>query len=185
MSNDELTPSELEALEKLPKERMPNAALEERVIKSLRAGGVLRGSGRPVLVLTFPRALAAVAAVLLLVVGGFALGRMTEPSTVQFEDTTVNETSDISVAATLQRTGSAYVQALENFAAFSDSSAGNEEMRQGREVAIKTLSTAADKVSEFVPRRYLAGQLLEVMSAGESKTPGNKQQKIKQKEIWF
>ena len=166
MSNDDLTPREKEALEKLPKERMPSADLEERLVKSLRAEGVLKRSRRPVVELTLPRALAAVAASLLLVIGGFALGRWSEPQQTQIEDTTNVESSDISVAASLQRAGSAYVLALENFTAMPEGTADEDELRQGREVAIKTLSTATDKVAKFVPKRYLAGQLLDVISAG-------------------
>jgi hypothetical protein len=185
MSNDDLTPYEKELLGKLPRERMPGAALEDDVVKALRSRGLLRSDRQPVLALTFPRVLAAAAACLLLVVGGFALGRWTGTAPDVFEDTTVRETVEPSLAVSLQRAGSQYVRALENFTAMTDSTANADEMRQGREVAIKTLYTAADKVSRIVPRQYLAGQLIEVMNLHDA-APVQKQQNINhQNVIWF
>jgi hypothetical protein len=164
---------------------MPRAILEDRVVKSLRTQGVLRQDKRRVIELTPLRALAAVAASMLLVVGGFALGRSTEPRQAPYEDTTIMNAKDISVAAALQRAGSAYVLAIQNFAALPGSSAGDDEMRQGREVAIKTLSTAADKVSKFVPKYYLAGQLLDVINAGGKTVPVDTTGSDISNVIWF
>lgn len=185
MSNDELTPYEKQLLEKLPKERMPGAGLEDGVVKALRARGLLRRDRRPAMVRTFPRALAAAAACLLLVAGGFALGRWTGAETPTFDDTTVVKSRELSLAVSLQRAGSQYVQALENFTAMSDSTANADEMRQGREVAIKTLYTAADKVSRIVPRQYLAGQLIEVMNLQDGAREPKQQNINNQNVIWF
>jgi hypothetical protein len=89
------------------------------------------------------------------------------------------------VAASLQRAGSAYVLALEQFTAMPEGSADADELRQGREVAIKTLSTATDKVATFVPKRYLAGQLLDVISAGGGTAPQDTTATDKTGVFWF
>jgi hypothetical protein len=126
-----------------------------------------------------------VAASVLLLVGGFALGRWSGPQQSRLEDTTNIESSNISVAASLQRAGSAYVLALEHFTAMPEGSADADEMRQGREVAIKTLSTATDKVARFVPKRDLAGQLLDVISAGGGTAPRDTTHTGKTGVFWF
>jgi hypothetical protein len=186
MSNDDLTPYEKELLEKLPKERMPGAGLEDDVVKALRARGLLRRDRRPALVLTFPRALAAAAACLLLVAGGFALGRWSGAESAPFEDTTAKPAGELSVAVSLQRASSDYLLALKNFTAMPAASADTDEMRQGREVAIKTLYTAADKVSTIVPRRYLAGQLIEMIApAAADSTLDDAERRPTDDVIWF
>ncbi len=155
----ELTPSEKKALETLPRERMPNAALEDRVVGALRDRGVLVPPRRRVIELTAQRIAAAVAASLVLLAGGFALGQWVGARQVARGDFVTLETSDISMAATLQQVGSAYVMALQRFAELPDSVDG-EQAVQGREVALATLYTAADQVTRLVPKNELARQLL-------------------------
>ena len=41
MHDDELTPEERAAMESLPRERDPDSALEERIVRALRAQGLL------------------------------------------------------------------------------------------------------------------------------------------------
>ena len=52
MHDDELTPEERAAMEALPRERPPDRALEERIVRALRAQGLLER--RAVLRLTQP-----------------------------------------------------------------------------------------------------------------------------------
>jgi hypothetical protein len=160
----ELTPSEKEALETLPRDRMPSAALEDRVVGALRDGGVLAPPQRRVIELTARRIASVVAASLALLAGGFALGQWAGARQVASDDLVAPEVSDVSVAATLQRAGSDYVTALARFAELPDSVDG-EQAVQGRVVALTTLYTAADQVTRLVPKNELALQLLSAIDA--------------------
>lgn len=71
--SDELTPEEREALKNLPKERMPSAGLESRVVDAMRNRGFL-GKRRRVIAITSGRVAGLVAACVALVVGGYSLG---------------------------------------------------------------------------------------------------------------
>lgn len=155
----ELTPSEKKALETLPRERMPHAALEDRVVGALRSRGVLAPPRRRVVELTAWRIGAAAAAILVLLTGGFTLGQWVGARQAADHDLVPPELKGISAAATLQQTGSEYVLALQRFAELPDSLDGNQAV-QGREVALKTLYTAANQVTRLVPKNELAKQLL-------------------------
>jgi len=163
----ELTPSEKQAYETLPRDRMPNAALEDRVAGALRQRGVLAPAKGRVIHITTRRIAAVVAASLTLLAGGFALGQWAGARQAPAADFVSPESSDISVAATLQRTGSEYVLALERFAELPDSVNGDQAV-QGREVALTTLYTAADQVTRLVPKDELARQLLLAIDAKPS-----------------
>ncbi|UCD57230.1 MAG: hypothetical protein JSV16_15690 [Candidatus Hydrogenedentota bacterium] len=160
----ELTPSEKKALESLTRERMPNAALEDRVVGALRDCGVLVPRRRRVIELTARRIAAAVAACLVLLAVSFALGQWAGSRQVARDDFIAPETSETTLAATLQQAGSAYVTALQRFAELPDSVNGNQAV-QGREVALTTLYTAADQVTRLVPKYELARQLLAAIDA--------------------
>jgi hypothetical protein len=179
----ELTPPEKKALETLPRDRMPNAALEDRVVGALRDRGVLVSPRRRVIELTARRITTIVAASLALLAGGFAFGQWVGARQVANDDFIAPEISDISVAATLQQAGSAYVMALQRFAELPDSVNGDQAV-QGREVALTTLYTAADQVTRLVPKNELARQLLVAIDAdpvartaevsGDAVTGGNR-----------
>lgn len=160
----ELTPSEKQAMETLPRDRMPSAALEDRVVGALRESGVLAPPRRRVIELTTRRIATVVAASLALLAGGFVLGQWASARQVAGDEFLAPEVSDVSVAATLQRAGSAYVSALERFAELPDSVNGDQAV-QGREVALTTLYTAADQVTRLVPKYELARQLLVAIDA--------------------
>lgn len=160
----ELTPSEKKALETLPRDRIPNAALEDRVVSALRDHGLLAPQRRRVIELTARRIATVVAACLVLLVVGFAFGQWVGARQVARDDIISPETSDISVAATLQQAGSAYVMALQRFAELPDSVNGDQAF-QGRVVALTTLYTAADQVTRLVPKNELARQLLAAIDA--------------------
>lgn len=160
----ELTPAEKKALEMLPRDRMPGAGLEDRVVGALRDRGVLVAPRRRVIELTARRIATVVAACIVLLVVGFAFGQWVGARQIAGDDIIAPETSDISVAATLQQAGSAYVLALQQFAELPDSINGIQAV-QGREVALTTLYTAADQVTRLVPKNELARQLLVVIDA--------------------
>src|SRR5262245_52712859 len=75
MSNDELTPEEREALANLPRERMPSAGLEDRVVAAMREKGHL-STRKPakVIRLTTSRVAGLIAACLVLMIGAYSIG---------------------------------------------------------------------------------------------------------------
>ena len=160
----ELAPDEKKGLDMLPRDLMPTAALEDRVVGALRDRGLLAPPHRRVIKLTTRRIATAVAACFVLLIAGFALGHWVGAQQAAGGDTIAPEADDISVAATLQRAGSAYVMALQRFAALPDSVNGDQAF-QGRVVALTTLYTAADQVTRLVPKNELARQLLAAIDA--------------------
>ena len=168
MTDLELTPEERRALDELPAERAPSDFLEERVVRSLRDRGLLRRERVRVLELTRSRVAAAVAACFLLVVAGFAVGRWSSPPTAQGRPAPspmpARQANDFAAAASLQQAAGAYVIALEDLEA-SLQTAGGEQARQGREVALASLYSAAGRVARFVPGDRLADRFREAVTA--------------------
>lgn len=188
MRDDDLTPSERDAFDTLPRERMPSAGHEDAVVKALHARGLLGRRRRRVVAITPLRLGAVVAASVALVVGGFAFGQWTTLRQITSTSRALGS-SGLSAAATLQYTATSYLLALDQVAALPDTSAG-DDARQGREVALKTLYTAADRVSRMVPREYLAGQLLDAIDVrvGNGETDGTNTNDITGPQrglIWF
>jgi hypothetical protein len=73
--NDELTPEERDALKSLPRERMPSAGLENRVVAAMRDRGALAPAPRArVIRLTTPRVATLVAAGIALMIGAYSIG---------------------------------------------------------------------------------------------------------------
>ena len=72
---DDLTPEEREALKNLPRERMPSAGLEDRVVGAMRERGMLTAKkpGR-VVRLTTSRVAGLLAASIVLIVGAYSIG---------------------------------------------------------------------------------------------------------------
>jgi hypothetical protein len=162
MNDDELTPDESEAMRALPRERPPSEFLEERVVRALRNRGLLETRRHRFVELTSLRVAGAVAACIVLLIGGFAMGRWTDSLRLVRTDSPALEAGAASVAASLQRAGTAYVLALESLATIPEAARG-EEMHQGYEVALVTLYTAAGQMARIVPREHLARQLLQVI----------------------
>ena len=164
MRDEDLTPEEQRALDTLPREKMPSAGLEERVVGSLRSRGVLSRRRRS-FELTRPRMVAAVAASIALMIGGFSVGQWTTLRQVSSMQSALLDSGQLNSAASLQYAATAYLMALENLEATPDPSnpSQRDDAQQGREVAVATLTNAANQVSRFVPREYLAGQLLQAI----------------------
>jgi hypothetical protein len=182
MNDDELTSSERKALEDLPRERQPSPLLEERVVRELRDRGVLGRRGRRWFDITALRIAVAVAAAIVLLLGGFVLGRWTSALPGSPAGPSVVEARRLALAASLQRAGTAYVSALDELAS-SGIALDSDEMRQGREVALTTLYTAAGEVSRIVPKRHMAGQLLQALdvTAESEAQAANPDERV----IWF
>ena len=155
----ELTPSEKEVLEKLPRDREPSQALENRLVGALRERGFLRPARHPVIELTAGRIAAVAAACLLLLITGFVFGQWSESRRMAGDELIMEGTDSFSGAAHLQQAGSAYVQALQRMSDDPSTPNGDQAL-QGREVALTTLCKAADEITRLVPRDLLAGQLL-------------------------
>jgi hypothetical protein len=186
MHDDDLTPDERRAFETLPREQMPGADLEDRVVGALMRRRLLRRRRR-VFELTRFRLAAAVAASIAFVVGGFALGQWTTLHQVTTNRTAMIDSSELSAAASVQYAATAYLLALENLAALPDT-ASTEDARQGREVALSTLYAAAGRVSHMVPKDYLAGQLMSAIDVNEpgGMPPGSRSGAERaSKFVWF
>lgn len=172
MNKDDLTPQEKKALETLPKERVPSAFLEERVVRSLRRRGALRATSRRTIEITNKRLTAAVAACLAFVICGFGLGMLATPDRIVFPEMASTGASAVPVSLSVQEAGTAYVNALERLALMSSSGgsdAGNtDELRQGREAALITLYTAADEMAKIIPRDQLSKCIVNAIETTET-----------------
>ena len=93
---------------------------------------------------------------------------------------------EVSPAATVQWAGTFYLLALERLASVDTDPEGNEwgEARQGREVALRTLYAAADRISRMMPRDAVSRQLRFVIGDGGS-AAADTTQKISTKTGWF
>jgi hypothetical protein len=168
MTDDELTPSEKKALESLPKERVPSAFLEERVVRSLRREGLLQTrEGRRAIPITGWRIAGAVAACVAFVVCGFALGYWASSRPAAVQQVLVPDAGAVPVAYSVQRAGTDYILALEKLSA-SPETADEDAARQAREVALATLYAAADQVVKMVPREILAQCIVRAIATADT-----------------
>jgi len=162
MHDDELTPEERAAMESLPRERDPGSTLEERIVRALRAQGLLE----PARIRLMPPVLgwlAAAAASILLFAGGVALGAWLEARHTTQVVMAMHQRDAAAAAAMVQRTGSAYVSALSALASFAERSRP-QEMAPGREAAMNALHAAANQMVRLVPEDPVAVEILQGMS---------------------
>ena len=173
MNTDDLTPQEKKTLETLPKERVPSAFLEERVVRTLRRRGALRATSRRTIEITNKRLMGAVAACIAFVVCGFAMGLLATPTQVISPQLATTSTGTVPVALSVQEAGTAYVAALGRLAvmsssAESDDARNSDELRQGREVALITLYTAADEMAKIIPKDQLSKCIVNAIETTEA-----------------
>ncbi|HEY2956356.1 MAG TPA: hypothetical protein VGK89_14045 [Candidatus Eisenbacteria bacterium] len=160
---DELTPEERAALESLPREREPERPLEERIVRALRAQGLL---APPVPFRLVPPAmawLAAAAALVVVFAGGMGLGAWLEARHTTQVVLDMHQRDAAAAAALVQRTGSAYVSALSALASFSGR-ARPQELQSGREAAVSALQAAANQTVRLVPEEPIAVDILQGMA---------------------
>lgn len=149
MLEDDLTAQEQQALDGLPREARPSGLLEERTVRMLQNRGLLIRRARGVSAMGAPRYVAAAAAVVVLVLGSFWLGRWSGRPLPEAVPTSVQDRDLRLAAREVQRTGSEYVLALD---AFTRARRGDpRDFDQGREVALVTLRAAANRVSNLTP----------------------------------
>jgi hypothetical protein len=163
MHDDELTPEERAAMESLPRERPPDRALEERIVRALRAQGLLE---RPApLRLSIPPIgwFAAAAASVMLFAGGFALGSWLEARHTTRVVLDMHQRDAALAAALGQRTGSAYVSALAALASVAQDKQP-QELAPAREAAVNALYAAANQMVRLVPEEPVAVDILQGMA---------------------
>jgi hypothetical protein len=159
--HEDLTPDERAALDALPREGAPSQLLEERVVRALRARGVLRRRWPA------PAWLAAgLAASLALFAGGFAAGEWAMSRRVADSFLAAQETTARQAAEAVQRTGTAYIGALAALARHADSS-GNGAVREGQQAAWAALSAAAAELSDLDPNDPVARSVRTILAAYE------------------
>ncbi len=183
MKDEELTPSERKALESLPRERIPDRALKERTVSSLKERGllsergrwILRERSRPGITLSPAWAAVAAAAMIAIAVGAYALGQWTGSHQTTKAMLAVQEQNGLRLAAEVQRTGTAYVTALNTLVENLEGQ-DPELQAQGRQVAISALYAAADLVVNIAPDEPVAQNIVWALDqseevSAESKTP--------------
>lgn len=158
----DLTPDERDALGRLPRERVPPAHLEERVVGALRAEGLLGGAaaakgGR------WNRAgwlMAAAAAGLALFAGGTVVGqRMATRDAAAVMAVALGD-DPASRAARVQETGSAYVRAVAGLSA-DGGAAGDAAALEAATVALHAAALELARVTPDDPTIRLVLAVLE------------------------
>ena len=161
MNDDDHMSRAVEAVAGLPRELEPSAGLEDRVVGALIERGKLRQRRRTVIEVTNWQLAGVAATGLVLIVGGFVLGLLmsarTSPSG-PFE----HHANGFALAASVQGTGSEYLTALESLTDYS-SALAEDEVIQGREVAVATLISATSAVTQLVPKDDVLRQLLQAI----------------------
>lgn len=179
--DEDLTQEERDAFAALPRQRIPPAHLEDRVVDALHGQGLLVGRrharpGRRWL------ATAAAAAAVAFFASGMAVGQwLGGQSTVEVV-TAVLEQDAVSRALAVQTAGSEYVRAVARLSEFAD--AGDPQaLDSGREAAQVALHAAALELGRLSPNDPTIQLVLAVLarSMGEGTTqPGAVRQTI-----WF
>jgi hypothetical protein len=169
MNDEDLTPDEREAFQALARAHDPNDFLEERVVRALRARGLLRSK---VIELRWSPAwaIAAAASVIAIFMTGFTVGHMIESRQTTEILTALRQHDAAQAAAMVERTGTAYVQALaaladaQNTPGASGASPGsrqNQAVQAGRQTAVNMLRAAANEVVRLAPEEPLAAHLIQ------------------------
>lgn len=179
MPDDDLTPAERRAFSSLEKRHEPSRFLEERTVRALRAEGLLKTRPR----LSAARLVAAVAAGAVLYLGGVASGQwLTHRQTTQIVSDLQRDHA-MEAAALVQRTGSAYAQAIASLAALR-APGDSLSVSQGREVALTALYSAANELVRLTPDDPVVVRILQVMET-ERVAPDTTGAANTRRVIWF
>jgi len=184
MHEEDLTPEERQSLADLTRERRPPEDLEQRVVRALRAEGLL-APPRPLRLPRSPAWIAtAAAASIALFVGGFALGQWVASRQAAELLVAMHQRDAAQASALVQRTGSAYVSALGALASVSGS-AGPQEVAAGREVALNALRAAADQIVRLAPEDPLAVRILQAVHGGAARDSLDAGGEVASRLVWF
>jgi hypothetical protein len=165
-------------LDELPLEGQPSALLEERTVRELRRRGLLRRQRW----LSAPWLTGAVAASIALFASGVAVGQWMGTRTAA----TIAQNNTASVAAQVQRTGSAYVQALEALVNSANQLPAPQQSAQAREVALTALHAAANEVVRLAPNDPVATKiLLGIEQARRQSQPRAQRDTSARQIVWF
>jgi hypothetical protein len=158
MPEDDLTRDERQAFAALDKRNEPSRLLEERTVRALQAQGLLRRKRR----LTASWLVAAAAAGAVLYLGGLATGQWlaTRQTTRIVSD--LQRDHALEAAALVQRTGSAYAQAIASLASLR-TPGDSLSVSQGREVALTALYSAANELVRLTPDDPVVIRILQAM----------------------
>ena len=179
MPEDDLTPAERKAFAALKKMNEPSRVLEERTVHALRSQGLLRAPRR----FSPSWLIAAAAAGAVLYLGGLATGQWLANRQTREIVSDLQRDHTMEAAALVQRTGSAYAQAIASLASLR-SPADSLSVSQGREVALTALYSAANELVRLTPDDPVVVRILQVMEH-ESTTPDTTQSANTRRVIWF
>lgn len=187
--DDALTPEEQEAFQALPRERIPPAHLEDRVVGQLHAEGLLgagaaAGARQP---RGFrPWMAAAVAAGIALFASGVAVGQWNAGRGVADMVSAAMDrgSGDATQAATdVQEAGSEYVRAVARLAELAGANA-NGEVASGTEAARVALHAAALELARLSPDDATLKLVLAVLEE-RAGVPADTAAAPPRKTIWF
>ena len=167
----------------LPREREPGRLLEERTVAALRKKGMLkprrhRRGFHPGLLA------GSIAASLALFAMGVVVGQWLGARSATEAFVAVRQTDAMNTALQVQKAGSAYVDALQALASFSDS-AGVAVPQQGREVALTALHAAANEVIRMAPNDPVAAEILRGFQRVRQQQMAQQQKEPQRQIVWF
>lgn len=177
--HDDLTPEERQAFAALEKHNEPSRMLEERTVRALRAEGLLRSRRR----VSLPWLVAAAAAGAMLYLGGFATGQWLSNRQTTRIVSDLERNHALEAAALVQKTGSAYAQAIAGLAGLRMPS-DSPSVLQGREVALSALYSAANELVRLTPDDPLVVRILQVMEDEKIDTTAERPAGTR-RVIWF
>jgi hypothetical protein len=178
--SDDLTAAERKAFAELGTRNEPSRFLEEQTVRALRAQGLLRGEKRRP---TLSWLVAATAAGAVLYLGGLATGQYLANRQTSQVVSDLERGHSMEAAALVQRTGSAYAQAIAALASLrtpSDSSS----VSQGREVALSALYSAANELVRLTPDDPVVVRILQAMETETTDTDTTSSASTR-RVIWF
>lgn len=176
-----LPPEIRSALAALPREAAPGGLLEERTVRALRQAGLVAVPMRRPRRFVAAWAAGAAAAGIALFVSGVAAGQWMGARQSRALVEAVRAEDSRAATLAVQRTGSAYVQALARLAAAGDSAGAGADPR-GREVAAAMLRSAAAEILRIAPDDPVAAA---VLSAYQRDTAAASTPAEKQRVVWF
>jgi hypothetical protein len=164
----------------LPVDKLPSAVLEERTVRELRKRGVLKKKR------SLPAAwlVGSVAASLALFATGVAVGQYLGTRNTVTAIAKVQHTDPANAAAQVQRTGTAYVQALETLVNAAHQNQNGQVNPQAREVALTALHEAANEVVRLAPNDPVVAKILQGIEQ-ERKQGQPRNGRAQRQIVWF
>jgi hypothetical protein len=192
---DEMGEEEVQGIRDLPRERVPPAALEERVVKALRAERLLNpdvaspapelhrpGSTRTGM---RPWLVAAAAAGIALFASGVAVGQWMTGRGVAHAVSAALDTDPTQAATQVQETGSEYVRAVARLAELASAQPGDTaEVASGAEAARVALHAAALELARVNPDDPTLKLVLAVLEERAGAPPDSADSGAR-RTIWF